>query len=115
MTEQPHAQPPVDHFFKGLIYTMGIVLIMGSIFLCAVVYQQNNKKPSISKSYPQTTDWALCAASQIDLPVQGQIEKVDISPPYMVLSLKHNGKLALVVVDYCKNHVLKTIQIVPKH
>ncbi|MBL0318199.1 MAG: hypothetical protein IPP74_02680 [Alphaproteobacteria bacterium] len=85
MTQQPHEQQPVDRFFKGLIYTMGIVLIMGSIFLCAVVYQQINKKPSISKSYLNeatgVTDWEHCSANQIDLPIEGQIERVDIIPP----------------------------------
>lgn len=84
----------------------------GSIFLCVVVYQQVGKKPDVSKTYTNNKQLADCPSGQLSLPRGSHIEKVDISPPYLLLSVKEEGRVSLVVVDYCDNKVLKTIKVI---
>lgn len=109
--------PSSFKYLRILVFSMGIILMGGAIFLCVVVYHQVYKNPNKSinsvASYedfqPIITD--TCNPNQITLPSQGTIESVAVYPPTMLFSVLDNKERSLIILDYCTNKVLSNIVI----
>ena len=94
-------------FLKLFVYLMGVVLMIGCLSLTYIIYKRNLPSLNFAK-----TNEAKCISQTgyIELPERmEQLQKE--GDKFIITTLPYKGKQEIVVYDYCKNIIIKRIEI----
>ncbi len=88
---------------KTLVFSMGIVLIAGSVFISGTVWKSFSGNAALSGD---------CKGGQLDLSGRGVVMESRTEDQIMRLSLeKKPGHMEIITVDVCSGNILGSLQL----
>lgn len=96
-------------YFKFFVYLMGIVLVLGCMFLSYIAYQRHLMDfPQQSAAQPAE----LCNGGTMQLHVDGEVEfSIQDGNRVFLLSKPNSNAQELLIIDYCENKLISRVSL----